>query len=232
MRNVPPHSAGLGAGLPRASGIVGSAGGTAAEILALAPATGPAAPFVAAAAAVIALFTAFFGGGCGQACIDGAKVEQIYEAAAENILAVGKLGMIGRSAVLSALQLLTQAGQQHEAQLLNRTGREDPHASAGAANLVRVIGELEAEADQLSETPTRALDLSAARGAYVSGSGWYSDSLSAAAQWTDTYLSSIGPSLSVGGSGLSIGAASGSWSPLVWIAGLGLVGWALWSSYE
>lgn len=51
-------------------------------------------PLVGAILAVAALLFSIFGGGCGAACIDAAKVEQVFEAAADNLYLLARAGMI------------------------------------------------------------------------------------------------------------------------------------------
>ena len=69
--------------------LTSSAGSIAATILALSPTTGPAAPFVAAAAAIVGLLAKFgVGAGCGQSCILSSNYANQAEAAlSKNILA-------------------------------------------------------------------------------------------------------------------------------------------------
>jgi hypothetical protein len=69
--------------------LVSSTGSIAATILALSPTTGPAAPFVAAAAAIVGLLAKFgVGAGCGQACILSSDYANQAEASlSQNILA-------------------------------------------------------------------------------------------------------------------------------------------------
>jgi hypothetical protein len=180
---------GLGAGEPTVSAAAGEGSSVASTLISVGALTGPVGWAIAGGAAVAALLTHFLGGGCGEPCIDAAKVEQIYEAAANNLMAVGKLGMISKTEAISGMQTLMQAGQQHEAQL-----GAQPHSKAGAANLSKVIaGEITA-AQSLADTPTVPIDLNRARGVYMSGHGWYPDSLAAAAQWTDTFLTSVASS--------------------------------------
>src|SRR5207237_5114748 len=182
-------------------------------------AAGPAAPFVAAGAAAVALFTHVFGGGCGHACIDAAKIEQIYEAAADNLLAVGKLGMISRAEAVGGMQMLMQAGQQHEAQL------NDSQAQKGAANLSKVVAAEINAANSLPEAARVPLDLNRARSVYMSGHGWYPDSLSAAAQWTDQYLAGLAsnPVRAVAQTASEALTVSGGDVPSLVIVGLGIV---------
>ena len=78
---APSGSAG-GASISQKTGsIVSGAGSVAASLLALSPATGPAAPFVAIGAGLVAFATNVLGigSGCGQACIDATKVANYAE---------------------------------------------------------------------------------------------------------------------------------------------------------
>ncbi|MGH9406777.1 MAG: hypothetical protein ACRD3D_13195 [Terriglobia bacterium] len=180
-------------------------------------------PIVGAVAALGVLLAMYIGGGCGNACIDSSKVEQIYEAAADNLYAVGQLGMITRDEAIAGMQALIQAGQQHEAQL------NDKQAQSGIANLTKVINAEIADCQNLSDTPTTPINLTQAHSVYVSASGWYPDSLAAASQASDEYLSQLAsarganpssPATSSLTSG-SVSIAGVTLSPLVIVAGLG-----------
>ena len=87
----PLHLRGLGAAAisTELESAGASIGGTAAAILALSPATGPLAPFVAAGAAVVGLLAAMgVGSGCGQSCVLSSQYANQAEAAlAQNIQA-------------------------------------------------------------------------------------------------------------------------------------------------
>src|SRR5260370_32861951 len=73
-----------GTGIAGAPNVVTGVG---AGILASAPLTGPAAPFVALGGAIVTLLGKFgVGTGCGDPCVKAAQVEQVFEAAADNLL--------------------------------------------------------------------------------------------------------------------------------------------------
>lgn len=123
--------ASVASGIATATGAAASvAAGTAGTLATVAVA---AIPIVGAVAALGALLAQFIGGGCGSACVNAAETEQIYEAAADNLLAVGKAGMITRDEAIAGMQALIQAGVQHEAQLATKQGQ------AGSGNLTKVI---------------------------------------------------------------------------------------------
>lgn len=177
-------------GLGNGRAAAGAAGGTAinvgTKLLAVNPIAGAA---VIIGGAITMLISKFIGKGCGHACIDASKVEQIYEAAADNLYAVGKLGMITRGEAIAAMQYLIQGGQQHEAQL------NQPHSKKGTENLTKVINAEIAAAGSLPETATVPIDMAKARGVYVQAkSGWYADSVTAGAQLSDQVLSSLAAS--------------------------------------
>lgn len=180
-------SASIAAGAAEAAGITASTavGATAVALAAI--------PIVGAVAALAALLATFIGGGCGSACVEAAEAEQIYEAAADNLLAAGKLGMISRSEAIAGMQALIQAGQQHEAQFMGSSG-ETRQAQNGSANLTKVINAEIADAQNLPEAASAPIDLARAHSAYVSSSGWYPASLAAASQASDEYLSQLASS--------------------------------------
>ena len=213
------------AGLGEGSAIGEQIGQT---ITKLAPETGPAAPFVAAAGEIVSILSAFFGGGCGQTCVVAAQTEQVYEATADNILAVAKAGMMSGEDAISIMQNLITVGQQQETQ--NKPG------AAGSANLERVIqGEI-ADAQSVGP-PTQPLDLTAARELYVGASasqpggvgaaGWEPGIVQAASQLTDQILSagasaSGGPSsglLGVTSSGVAVLGSTIPWGLILLGAG-------------
>jgi len=182
-RYVRRDARGLGNGRTAA----GAAGGTAisigTKVLAVNPIAGAA---IIIGGAITMLMAKFVGKGCGAACIDASKVEQIYEVAADNMLAVGKLGMISRGEAIAAMQYFIQGGQQHEAQL------NQQHSKAGADNLTKVINAEIDAAGSLPDSPSKPIDLAAARAAYIQPvSGWYSDSVAAGAQLSDQVLNSL-----------------------------------------
>lgn len=187
-----PVRRGMGAGSPQAQQIAAGAEQAASGGFAVAAAAGaslgPAAPIALAVIGIAALIAHFVGGGCGQACIIAAKAEQIYEAAADNLLAVGKLGMITAEEAVAGMQLFIQGGVQHEAALGN-TSQEQ----AGAKHLTEVIQNEIAAAQSLPSTRSAPLDLTRAAAAFLQpgAAGWYPDALGPAEQLTLAYLQGL-----------------------------------------
>jgi hypothetical protein len=142
-------------------------------------------PIVGAVIAVGLLLLHFFGGGCGSPCIEGSRVEQIYEAASDNLLAVQKLGMISKNQAIYGMEQFMRAGVQHESQLGTDAARR------GAANLQKVIQAEIVDAELQPLIQPRPLALDVARRHYVMTGDWYYESLQAAAQLTDTYLTNL-----------------------------------------
>lgn len=237
---------GLGAGDPTAQTVLSTAatgGGIALTIPAIAAAAGPAAPFVLAGIAIAALLSHFIGGGCGPACTNAAMAEQIYEAAADNAYILLTLGMVTTAEAVAFMQHMIYAGQQHEAQF----GTDQ--ATKGATNLASVINAEISAAQSLGDQSPAPVDLNVAHSHYVQSGNWYSQSLAAAAQLTDQWLSTIaasrpeaqpapaatGPSAVDSGNTPSANvspAASSQQSTAglpawVWIVGLGFAAWKL-----
>lgn len=194
---------GLGAGAPQAGQVIGSTGGVATSGLALggaiagsgstlAAVAATAIPIAGAVVAVALLLTHFLGGGCGMACIDASQAEQIYEAAADGLLGVLKLGMIPRTAAVAGMQTLIQQGQQHEAQLGANPGMKTA-AQNGSKNLASVINQEIGAAANYPDAVTAPFNLNAARAVYIQPGthGWYATALTAAAQWLDTWLGAL-----------------------------------------
>jgi hypothetical protein len=149
-------------------------------------AAGPVGIAIVAGVALAALFAHFLGGGCGAPCIDAAKAEQIYEAAADNLYNVAKAGLLGKADAIKGMQQLISMGQKHESNWTTEQARN------GSADLTRVISAEITAAGSLPTAATHPLTLAAARTHYVGGQGWYPDALSAAAQLTDTFLEQLG----------------------------------------
>ncbi|HEV2385617.1 MAG TPA: hypothetical protein VGS20_00025, partial [Candidatus Acidoferrales bacterium] len=120
---------------------VGVGVATAANIL---PASSLLGPIGLAVGLVATLVLSLFGGGCGQTCIAGSKVEQIFEAFADNLLTLVKAGMMSKAQGLVGMNEAIQIGQQSEAQLGTQA------AQAGSKNLTKVIS---AEIADLSQVP-------------------------------------------------------------------------------
>jgi hypothetical protein len=143
-------------------------------------------PIAGAIIAVGALIFSFMGGGCGEACIDASKIEQVYEAVGTNLLALARIGMLGGYAAFVAIQHFLQAGHLAEARL------GTIEAQRGATNLMIVLANLGNAAKLLPHDPTQPLDIAVARTHYAGGPGWYPDSIKAANQLTDQWLVGLG----------------------------------------
>jgi hypothetical protein len=212
-------------GMGNGRAAAGAAGGTAisigTKVLAVNPIAGAA---IIIGGAVTMLISKFIGKGCGQACIDASKAEQIYEAAADNLYAVGKLGMVSRAEAIAAMQMFLQGGLQHEAQL------NQPHSKKGAENLTKVINAEIAAAGSLPESASKPIDIAAARSVYKKAkSGWYPDSIAAGAQLSDQVLSSLAddPARQVGTAITQAGEAleKAGIPPALAIVGVGALLW-------
>lgn len=143
------------------------------------------APVVGAFIGLALLLSQFIGGGCGAPCVEGSKVEQIYEAFADNLLKLYKLGMINRDQALAGMALAIQQGQQHEAQLGTAAARR------GSQNLYSVIQAEITDVNVTKPAKARPYDAKVAHASYVSGPGWYPDSLASATELTDEYVTSL-----------------------------------------
>jgi hypothetical protein len=143
-------------------------------------------PVVGALIAVGALIWSFLGGGCGQTCVDAAKVEQVFEAAATNLLLIGRAGMMGQKEVIVGIHHFLNVGLVAETRLATTA------AFNGANNLRTVLNNLLVSASALPLTGTKPLYLATARTLYVGGTGWYPDSIALASQMTDQFLIGAG----------------------------------------
>jgi len=172
-----------------ASGLGVQIAGTAVQLGWITPATyatiATVVPIVGAVIAVGLLLLHFFGGGCGSACTDAARAEQIYEAASDNLFRVAQAGMVTKAQAVYAMRNWIQAGVQHESQFKTQ------QAKHGAANLTKVITQEIADVNELPVIAPRPLNMAAARKLYVMSGNWYYDSLQAAAQLTDAYLENL-----------------------------------------
>jgi len=140
-------------------------------------------PVVGAVIAVAALLWSILGGGCGEACIDASKVEQVYEAVADNLFLIARAGMIASAEAVLMMEHFREVGRETE----DRLGTTASHM--GFINLSKVIDAEVAAAKLLSNTPTVPLTLAAARALYVGGAGWYPDSIALASRLTDQFVS-------------------------------------------
>lgn len=144
---------------------------------------------IIAGIALISLLIHFIGGGCGQACIESAEGEQIYEVAADNMWAVANgLGMISQADYASYIQAILAAGTAHMQQLAQGG---DNQANQGLVNMTNVINAEGALGASLPATAPNALDLTAAQAAFipVTAAGWYSTSVAAGNELTLSLLS-------------------------------------------
>jgi hypothetical protein len=157
--------------LPGASAAI--AGTSIASIAALAI------PIAGIAAAVIGIVAGFIGRGCGNACIDAAKREQIYELAADMLNALAKNGYLPPQVASAMMMSLIQGAQQAEAQLGTKQSEN------GAINAAKVITS-EAQGVLTYSVPLKSPDIAGVQSAISSqgGGGWYPDSVAAAQQLT------------------------------------------------
>jgi hypothetical protein len=142
---------------------------------------------IGAAVALGLILVHYLGHGCGSPCTDAARAEQIYEAAADNLLAVYRAGMITLAQATAGMAHLFSAGTQHMATF------GTSQAEKGALNMQKVISGEIASAQALAKPKPVPFDLTKARLDYISGPGWYPDSLQSAAALTDEYLLAFNP---------------------------------------
>jgi hypothetical protein len=143
---------------------------------------------LAAAALAILLLIHFIGGGCGDACIEASKGEQIYECAANNLLAIAEqLGMLSYHDFYTLVNACLSAGTIHM-QILGKQG--DPKAEQGLNNMTTQIEKILTDGATLPFNAPHAMDITAAQAVYLSPStpGWYSSSIQAGAQVTTALL--------------------------------------------
>lgn len=192
------------------------------SIEASAAVAGPAAPVVAAVGAVVALISEFFGGGCGAACTESAELEQVPEAALDDLAAVAQSqpGAVSQSMFQEAYNAIIQYGQQQ----LSALAQKDSQANAGLTNLSSSTNYSSFIAE-LPEEATVALDVDAAETTIDSHAtqGWYAESVEAGNQLALQIVQSWADgSSSVSGVVSSLAATTGlpEWALL---AGAGLV---------
>lgn len=140
---------------------------------------------VGALIAVAGFLILMLGGGCGEACIDSSKIEQVYEAIGDNLWRVAKAGMMSGPAAVVAITHFMGVGDQ----ALNRLGTSQ--AQSGEQNMNQVMTNLIAHARTLPANATAPLNIPAAQKLYVSGAGWYPDSISVASQVTTKFLEAM-----------------------------------------
>jgi hypothetical protein len=154
-------------------------------LAAMMPALTVAIPIIGAAIGVALILVHYLGHGCGEPCIDAAKAEQIYEAAADDIFAVYKLGMITAVQAVAIMTHMFAAGTQHMASF------NTSQANKGAMNMQKVLSALIAQVPHTPQAKSTPLNLNTAHIDYVSGPGWYPDSLQQASPLADEYLTAL-----------------------------------------
>jgi hypothetical protein len=170
---------------------------------------------IAGVAGLLALF--HVGQGCGNACIESAQTEEIFEAATENILYAAKAGMITASQAQAAMQWILQQGDAAMTQLL----QSDSKAKGGKTNMDKVIAqEIASIAPNVppipTDAPTRALDATALQASIFvqPGTGKYPQSVSAASSLA---LQAIAEATGI--SSQAVASASGSGTQSAGIVG-------------
>ena len=195
------------------------------SIMQIAPLTGPAAPFVALGGELVKIFSEFFGGGCGQACIQSAKLEQVPEAACDSLQAVAALGMLNQADYMTAIQQIINYGTQ---QLQNLLAKGDSRAQGGITNLAKSTSGNVAYGQTMPTLATKPLDLGAAQAVFLNAStpGWYSDSIVAGNQLALQVLQSIAAnqasSLTGGGTASAVSGTVAALSSKTGIPALGI----------
>lgn len=120
----------------------------------IAAAIGVLAPVIAKAVeAVIQIFSAI-GGGCGAPCTDSAKLEQVFEVAAYDLLVAYDAGMVPQSDMYNLLQLLLSNGVTAFAQLPDVTTER---RQTSVNNMTNAIDEDITHIESFSPNPTQLL---------------------------------------------------------------------------
>lgn len=179
--------------------------------------TGPAAPVVAAVGAVVDLVSEFFGGGCGNACVEAAQLEQVVESALNDIQSVAQSQPTAMSQ--SVFEEAYNAIMQNGLAALTKLAASDPsHANAAIAN-IQEYDNSQTFVQSLPATATTALNLTAAQTTVDSHptQGWYAASVQAGGNLVMQILQQIAAS--------STGGVSGTVASLA--ASTGLPSWAL-----
>lgn len=169
-------------------------------------------PVIGAAVALVALIASFIGGGCGNACIESAEAEQIYEVACDDLQHVAQLGMLGQSDYETGINALIQGGQQH----MQALESSDKQASKGLTNLNKSTAGNVSFAGSLPATATVPLNLTQAQAVFIQpgASGWYSSSVTAGNQLALTYLQELASQQASQTSGVSVSPSTGTVSVL------------------
>lgn len=185
----------LGGAAGVASGIAALTGTTAVTALGLGVATAPATLGISAAiAGLVAVFSSLFHGADPRQ-VGSSQIEQAIEAAADNLYALAKNGMIYVAEAVVGMETLLAQGQQNEQSWGGQAG------SRGYTNLTNVINAEIAAVKLLSDNVTQEIDLQKAQAWYVQkgpAGTWYDVSIDAANQLTDSFLQAL-PARSLAG---------------------------------
>ena len=213
-----------------AAQVAATAGGITSTIATLFPAAAAAGPIglaVAAGAEIVGLILSFVGGGCGQACIQSAQLEQVYEVAGDLVLHAASMGMITPAAAVTGLQAILQAGTQS----MQSLEAKDSQAAKGLENMTKTINALISSAQGLAAATPVAYDFSALQSSWLAmttPSGWYAQSLTAGEQLAEQMLPSLVPSstasIAAAAGGVVSGAIGGSWIDILLLVGAGILG--------
>jgi hypothetical protein len=182
----------LGQVATKAETDIGATAGTAGSVTAAAASSGLIAvsaatawiPIVGGIIAGLATIAELFhvGQGCGNACIESAQTEQIFEAASDNIYAACKAGMLSGAQGVAAIQWLQEQGDSQMAQL----SQSDKSAKAGQQNMDKTLAAeissvQEAFGNSVATVPLNPTQLESSIFIQPGASGWYPQSISAAA---------------------------------------------------
>lgn len=121
--------------------------------------------------------------------VPASQLEQAIEAAADNIQALYRAGLITNSQRLQGQQALLYQGQQAFQSIISRGGDVKPFAN-GLQNMTRVVSNVMA-ANQPQTATGQTLSVATAQQYYKSGPGWYPGSTLKAAQLTDAFVQDI-----------------------------------------
>lgn len=172
-----------GLGATKQQATTAAAGGT---IMAAAPLVAAANPIAGAIVLGVGLVTELVSmvfSGANPLQVPAAQAEQIFEIWADNLYAVAKAGMLAPADAAAAMSQMIPMGTQYIAGLnIGKAGQ------AGIANMTKVINAEITAVESLPAGATKPIDLAAARRLYTGGAGWYPDSVTKAAQYTDSFL--------------------------------------------
>jgi hypothetical protein len=180
------------------AGITGTTGGATAIL----GSTGAATLGITAAIAGIIVIMSQFLKGADPLQVPAAKLEQVFEAAADNLYSLAKAGFISKAEAVTGIQAFIQAAVQFEQQYAQQTGHPAPFGAA----IKNVTSVNNAEIQAVVGLPdiaiiTGPINFTAAKAAYYTtvlrntgqvGAGhWYPESIDAAEKVTAEYLQSL-----------------------------------------